>query len=235
MSQFYNPKCIYHIFSDFCLEEFDQVPVLIPNRTKNSHTICILAGNIGHPKNANYWDLLDQCNRYFDTTLVIMGEFECKGSTISYTSDFLTSEIEKKFRNIFFLNNEGCKLRDGTIAIGSPHWSSKSYFPSIGGFTSNVARSAERVSSNVIKEGLRLASINGTNDIENKPKLLFITSCPPVFSEKELFNWPKSIWIHGTNGLNGSKFVNKVQLLSNQFTFFGDKHRSFNPNFAFVL
>ena len=227
-----NPKSVYHIYSDFCLEDYDNYPLIRSNNVHGGafHSqffhICVLAGNIGHPKNKNYWDFLKHCSLVYDTTLIVLGTFECKGSTLAYTTDFVREETQKKFKNVFLIHNEGIKLRDGMIVVGTPGWSKDIVHNQIQGYTINVARSQERVAKSVIKEGL--------NQYKDKG-IIIITSSPPCFSEKELKDFPRTFWIHGENGCNGVKTINRVQLISNQNLFFGSEHRSFNPNFVFSM
>lgn len=83
--------------------------------------ICILAGDIGNPRNQNYHIFMEFIDRSFKKTFVIAGNHEYYGSTIDETNQFMM-EFFSAFDNITFLNNS-CEIYENYCFIGTTLWS----------------------------------------------------------------------------------------------------------------
>jgi predicted phosphodiesterase len=83
--------------------------------------ICILAGDVGNPKEDHYKETMDYMTENFEKTFVITGNHEYYGSSIEETDDYLTNFF-KKYENISFLNNKS-EYYKGKHFIGTTLWS----------------------------------------------------------------------------------------------------------------
>lgn len=112
-------------FSDLHVEflrphEMDAFLQQIP--TPESNEICVLAGDIGHPRDPLYDTFMQYISRHFTKTFVIPGnhEYYHATSTMEETDLFLHNYFES-FENISFLNNT-YEIYENTCFIGSVLW-----------------------------------------------------------------------------------------------------------------
>lgn len=89
----------------------------------NIDEICILAGDVGNPYQANYDIFMKYISKHFRKTFVIAGnhEYYHKTKTISETKVFLRDYFQQ-FDNISFLDNE-CEIYENICFIGTTLWS----------------------------------------------------------------------------------------------------------------
>jgi predicted phosphohydrolase len=85
--------------------------------------ICVLAGDIGNPYEANYDIFMNFISNNFKKTFVIAGNHEYYNTTktIQDTNDFLQNYF-KQFENIRFLNNQ-FEIYENQCFVGSTLWS----------------------------------------------------------------------------------------------------------------
>lgn len=97
------------------IERFlEQIPV-------GPDEICVLAGDIGHPRDSKYDRFMEFISQNFKKAFVIPGNHEYYGYPIVETQDFMKSYFEK-FHNISLLYNT-CEVYEGYCFVGTPLWS----------------------------------------------------------------------------------------------------------------
>jgi predicted phosphohydrolase len=83
--------------------------------------VCILAGDIGKPRQPNYEIFMNFINSSFKKSFVILGNHEFYGSPIVETHDLMKSYFEK-FHNITLLDNS-CEVYEDHCFVGTTLWS----------------------------------------------------------------------------------------------------------------
>lgn len=91
--------------------------------TQNENEICVLAGDIGYPREPHYDEFMKFISARFTKTFVIPGnhEYYHKTCTMEETNQFMEAYFQP-FENISFLNNS-YEYYDDTCFIGSVLWS----------------------------------------------------------------------------------------------------------------
>ena len=105
-------------FSDLHLEFMKQGFPQIPS---GMDEICILAGDIGNPYQANYDTFMQFISKNFKKTFVISGNHEYYNNTIQETNEFMKDYFQQ-FHNIRFLNNS-YEIYNNYCFIGTTLWS----------------------------------------------------------------------------------------------------------------
>jgi len=120
------PIIKFRYLSDLHLEFIkpDKIYKFIEQIKPSIDEICILAGDIGNPRESNYNIFMDYINHNFKKSFVIPGNHEYYNSnkyTIQQTNDFMT-EYFIKLNNISFLNNS-YEHYNGYCFVGTTLWS----------------------------------------------------------------------------------------------------------------
>ncbi len=110
---------LIQVCSDIHLErnDIDDISkIIIP-----SAEILVLAGDIGNPMSEIYTHFLDYYSKLFKIILLITGNHEYYGNSISETEEKI-EDICSLYKNIHFLNNKIFKYED-IVFIGTTLWS----------------------------------------------------------------------------------------------------------------
>lgn len=155
----------FQLLSDLHLERRHILPVI-----KKTADVLFLAGDIGSPHSSLYKEFLYNCSHQFAKTVLVTGNHEYWGSTITDTDGEINSLV-KKLRNVFFLNNTFTFHNDRMI-FGATHWSR----------IRNVALSSfdsERIHNFSIDERNRQHSVTSELIRRLRPEVV-LTHYPPV-------------------------------------------------------
>jgi predicted phosphohydrolase len=83
--------------------------------------VCVLAGDIGNPRQPNYDTFMEFISRSFKKSFVIPGNHEYYYKSVKDTNQFMMDYF-RKFDNISFLNNT-CETYEDFCFIGTTLWS----------------------------------------------------------------------------------------------------------------
>jgi predicted phosphohydrolase len=116
---------IIRYFSDLHLEfiKTNKIRKFTENIQSGKDEVCILAGDIGNPRQINYDFFMDFISKNFKKTFVIAGnhEYYSKTNTMQETDDFMEKYFQK-FDNISYLNNT-YEQYENYCFIGTTLWS----------------------------------------------------------------------------------------------------------------
>lgn len=116
-------------YSDLHLEHMDATELKTFLQKMNTvpitdNTVCLLAGDIGHPRNPHYDLFFQNIHRHFPKTFVIPGNHEyysvTRTNTIEQTNAWMEDYFQK-YENITLLNNSW-EIYKGYCFIGSVLW-----------------------------------------------------------------------------------------------------------------
>ena len=112
-------KILVQIYSDIHIELWNEFPTL-PVRAK----YLFLAGDICNKNNPLFYKFLDYCSEWWDKVFYTPGnhEFYVRNKNYNQLLFEYKYEIEKKYKNIYFLDNEAVKLNDDIDVYGSTFW-----------------------------------------------------------------------------------------------------------------
>ena len=119
-------KILFQIYSDIHIELWNKVPE-IPVKAR----YLFLAGDICNINNPLFYKFLDNCSQWWEKTFYTPGNHEYYNKKKNYNQLLFEYkyEIEKRYKNIYFLDNESVKLNDDIDVYGSTFWT-KSPFES---------------------------------------------------------------------------------------------------------
>ena len=112
-------KLLVQIYSDIHIELWNEFPTL-PVKAK----YLFLAGDICNKKSLLFYKFLDYCSEWWDKVFYTPGNHEFYVNNKNYNQLLFEYkyEIEKKYKNIYFLDNEAVKLNDEIDVYGSTFW-----------------------------------------------------------------------------------------------------------------
>ena len=112
-------KLLVQIYSDIHIELWNKLPTL-PVKAK----YLFLAGYICNKNNQIFYKFLDYCSEWWDKVFYTPGNHEFYVNNKNYNQLLFEYkyEIEKKYKNVYFLDNEAVKLNDEIDVYGSTFW-----------------------------------------------------------------------------------------------------------------
>ena len=122
---------IFQYYSDLHLESRKKNPKCFPNgngglqsdTNNNNKYVCVLAGDIGNPREDTYWKFISQVSSAFDYVIIVLGNHEYYGSNYAKTIDFVKLNIKSKnCTNTFLLENNCCFI-ENCVILGTTLWS----------------------------------------------------------------------------------------------------------------
>ncbi len=112
-------KLLFQVYSDIHLEIWNKMP-LIPIKSD----YLILAGDIGQLEHPLFYPFLDYCSRNWKKTFYIPGNHEY--FSFNKSMNELEFEykycIEKRYKNVFYLNNSVTELDNDINIYGATFW-----------------------------------------------------------------------------------------------------------------
>jgi predicted phosphohydrolase len=112
-------KLLIQVYSDMHLEIWNKIP-LIPIKSD----YLILAGDIGQLEHPLFYPFLDYCSRNWKKTFYIPGNHEyysCNKSMNELEFEYKYC-IEKRYKNVFYLNNSVAELDNDINIYGATFW-----------------------------------------------------------------------------------------------------------------
>jgi len=112
-------KLLIQVYSDIYIESWNQLPY-IPIKAK----YLFLAGDICSKNNPLFFKFLDYCSSNWEKVFYTPGnhEFYIKDKNYNQLAFEYKYDIIKKYKNVFFLDNESVKLNDDIDVYGSTFW-----------------------------------------------------------------------------------------------------------------
>ena len=112
-------KLLVQVYSDIHIELWNKLPTL-PVKAK----YLFLAGDICNKNNQIFYKFLDYCSEWWDKVFYTPGNHEFYVNNKNYNQLLFEYkyEIEKKYKNVYFLDNEAVKLNDDINVYGSTFW-----------------------------------------------------------------------------------------------------------------
>ena len=112
-------KLLIQVYSDIHIELWNKLPE-IPVKAN----YLFLAGDICNKNNPLFYKFLDYCSSNWEKIFYTPGnhEFYIKNKNYNQLSFEYKYEIQQKYKNIFFLDNELVKLNDDIDVYGSTFW-----------------------------------------------------------------------------------------------------------------
>ena len=112
-------KLLVQVYSDIHIELWNKVPIL-PVRAK----YLFLAGDICNKNSPLFYKFLDYCSEWWDKVFYTPGNHEYYSYNKNYNQLLFEYkyEIEKKYKNVYFLHNEAVKLNDEIDVYGTTFW-----------------------------------------------------------------------------------------------------------------
>jgi UDP-2,3-diacylglucosamine pyrophosphatase LpxH len=112
-------KLLVQVYSDIHIELWNKVPDL-PVKAK----YLFLAGDICDKNNPLFYKFLDYCSEWWEKVFYTPGnhEFYIRNKNYNQLIFEYKFDIEKKYKNIYFIDNESVKLNDDIDVYGSTFW-----------------------------------------------------------------------------------------------------------------
>jgi hypothetical protein len=112
-------KLLIQVYSDIHIELWNKLPE-IPVKTK----YLFLAGDICVKSNPLFFQFLDYCSSNWEKVFYTPGnhEFYIKNKNYNELAFEYKFDIEKRYKNVFFLDNEAVKLNDEIYVYGTTFW-----------------------------------------------------------------------------------------------------------------
>ena len=236
----------FYVYSDLHLEFADSICNDIlelfdieSTEIKDNKNYLILAGDITNTiKISHYNNLFDYISPKFEKIFFIAGNHEYYGCTnISDTNNQL-SEISKKYKNVYFLNNSFYEL-DDCIIVGSTLWSDIDDSVKLNDFVC-IKNDSTQFTHNEYKN-LHFESVKYLNETlqnQKKPVIMLTHHFPtfkmidPMYYKYKILNTgfysnldyliknPIKYWISGHSHTTITKEYNGVHLICNALGYF---------------
>ena len=112
-------KLLFQVYSDIHLEIWNKIP-LIPIKSD----YLILAGDIVQLEHPLFYPFLDYCSRNWKKTFYIPGnhEYYSFNKSMNELEFEYKYRIEKRYKNVFYLNNSVAKLDNDINIYGATFW-----------------------------------------------------------------------------------------------------------------
>lgn len=112
-------KILVQVYSDIHIELWNRVPIL-PVMAK----YLFLAGDICDKNNPLFFKFLDYCSEWWEKVFYTPGnhEFYVRNKNYNQLLFEYKFDIEKRYKNIYFLDNAAVKLNDDIDVYGSTFW-----------------------------------------------------------------------------------------------------------------
>jgi predicted phosphodiesterase len=230
-------------FSPFRLEKYADAKGLI------------LAGDIGDPCSSAYFELLKQASESFEWVVVVRGNHECYGMTITRTGEKIGT-VCAQFPNVHYLQKKHLDVGEDVRIIGATLWSDVMDYQrsEVSTFIADYRKirdwSVEMNNHEHFMDAKFIKSEIGKARLDHK-KLVVVTHHAPHTrgtSRKEhlgsslssafasdlspLFVSPIVAWVYGHTHWSNVQNVGDVMLISNQRGY-GDEETAFDPKFTF--
>jgi len=118
-------KLLIQVFSDIHIELWNKFPQF-PVKSK----YLILAGDIGQIDHPSFYPFLDYCSSNWQKTFYVPGNHEYYSKTKNITELELEYKysIEKRYTNIFYLNNSVAELENDINIYGTTFWTNSPFW-----------------------------------------------------------------------------------------------------------
>ena len=239
----------------------DSNPYDIKGNKVDDASFLILAGDIAHPTEQRFIDILNDASTSYDKVFFVRGNHECYGQTVTRTDEIL-NETFAQYDNIIYLNRAAYDVNDRVRVVGTTLWSD---------ITSDQMYVAKCFISDFrcIKEwSIEKNNEEHTKDVaflveeikrakHDKKELIIITHHAPytqgtshpdhdnsplssVFAtnlSNLMSNPPIKIWVYGHTHYSANFYKNGVNIVSNQRGTSEENYKRtrFDPTFTFEM
>jgi len=233
-----NKKILIQIYSDIHIENWNKLPI-IPIKAK----YLFLAGDICCFKHHLFYKFFDYCSANWEKVFYVPGNHEFYDNKKSYNElcfDYKYN-LSKKYKNVFYLDNEIINLDENINVYGSTFWTKSPFFSKIQ--AKNSINDYNNIKYfNEDKNGIMDWDTNFVNKLSNiafqklsdyllvnNSKLtIILTHFPPIRSETSHPKYLKSSRIENQYFSWEDETIDKLNLKNVPLWISGHTHWSYN-------